>query len=75
MTIVIHSKVVDVRELRQVIRAQRADPHDPSSAVQTTEINLGWFIRMEGSWEALHVGFEKPEFEKGDKVQIRISKA
>ena len=34
----------------------------------------GWFLFLEGSYEALHVGFEKPAFEKGDAVKITLEK-
>lgn len=36
--------------------------------------SMGWFIHFVGSWEALHVGPDKPDMEKGDKVKITLEK-
>lgn len=36
--------------------------------------SLGWFIFMDGSYEALHVGKEKPELQKGDRIKITLEK-
>lgn len=37
------------------------------------EASLGWFIIMEGSWEALYVGTTKPRVKVGDTATIRIT--
>lgn len=34
----------------------------------------GWFLHLEGSWEAIYVGVTRPDIEKGDTVLISISK-
>lgn len=34
----------------------------------------GWFIYLEGSYEAIHVGKDKPELVKGDRVKITIER-
>lgn len=34
----------------------------------------GWFVYLEGSYEAIHVGAEKPELTKGDRVRITIER-
>lgn len=31
---------------------------------------LGWYVHFEGSWESLYMGHEKPDFVKGQKVEI-----
>lgn len=38
------------------------------------EVSRGWFLYLEGSHEALHVGMEKPELVKGDRVRITLEK-
>ena len=38
------------------------------------DISKGWFLYLEGSHEALHVGMEKPELVKGDRVKITLEK-
>jgi hypothetical protein len=39
-----------------------------------TERNLGWFLAMEGSYEALPLGPTKPTLEVGDKILVTIEK-
>jgi len=34
----------------------------------------GWFIRFNGSYEALHVGTEKPEMGVGDRIKLTVEK-
>lgn len=38
------------------------------------EVSDGWFVRYEGSFEALHVGEEKPDLAVGDTVTISFRK-
>lgn len=35
---------------------------------------LGWFVHLQGSFEALHVGMEEPTLKPGDKVKITLEK-
>lgn len=34
----------------------------------------GWFVFLEGSYEKLHLGTEKPDWKKGDKIRITMEK-
>jgi hypothetical protein len=36
--------------------------------------SLGWYIHLEGSYEALYVGVERPVLQQGDRVSITIEK-
>jgi hypothetical protein len=36
--------------------------------------SMGWYIRLEDSWEALFVGYEEPNITAGDRVKITITK-
>jgi hypothetical protein len=38
------------------------------------EESMGWYLFLEGSWEGLQVGAERPNLEVGDKVLITIRK-
>lgn len=38
------------------------------------EVSRGWFVLLEGSWEALYLGPEKPGLVAGDKVKITLEK-
>jgi hypothetical protein len=33
---------------------------------------LGWFILLEGSWESLYIGDERPQLEVGQRVVVTI---
>lgn len=44
------------------------------SATVFNQVSLGWFILYEGSWEAIHVGYDKPSWKVGDKVKITMEK-
>jgi hypothetical protein len=34
--------------------------------------DLGWYLLLDGSWEYLHVGDEKPDFTVGQRVVVTI---
>lgn len=36
--------------------------------------SLGYFVLLEGSYEAIHLGAEPPELKIGDRVKITIEK-
>lgn len=38
------------------------------------DISRGWFALLEGSWEALHLGKDKPELKPGDKIKVIIER-
>lgn len=66
---IIRTKVTKVDELFEQIHVSGVG----KEAVFKKQ-SRGWFLLLEGSHEALHVGFEKPTFNPGDKVEIVIRK-
>jgi len=38
------------------------------------EVDRGYFMLMDGSHEAIHIGFGEPMFKVGDKVKITIQR-
>lgn len=66
---VINSKVADVKEEFQPCWISGFG----KDAVFENR-SRGWFIYLEGSYEALHVGKEKPELQKGDRIKITLEK-
>ena len=34
----------------------------------------GWYMQLEGSWESLYAGMEKPDFAVGERVKVKIEK-
>lgn len=40
-----------------------------------TKEDQGWFILLDGSHEALHVGFDEPRFKVGDRVKVTLERA
>lgn len=64
---VFHSRVQSVGERERVVRGYK----EADQTVTITE-PLGWFVHLEGSQEALFVGYEKPPFQKGQTVKVTI---
>lgn len=72
-TYLIRTRVARVEEKFLTIY-QNLEEAKTESQVEKERQSIGWFIRMEGSSEYLHLGAEKPELEAGDKVEIMIRK-
>ncbi len=34
----------------------------------------GWFMHLNGSYEAIHMGFEEPKFKQGDKIRVTFER-
>lgn len=56
-----------VESRSHIVRGYKKD----GESVFDTE-NLGWFIVLTGSWEALYVGQEPPDLKVGDRVEVII---
>lgn len=63
------SKVLDVAE-RVTRKWQRGSGNDAIFV----EKSLGYYALFEGSFEAIHLGFDPPAFRVGDKVKITFEK-
>lgn len=69
MKIRIPTRVLKLEEKHIVISGKK---NESGEATLVSE-NLGWFVHFEGSWEALFVGYDKPEgLDKGTEVDIII---
>lgn len=55
-------------------RFRRVHLHGAGDAAQFREESLGWFVWLEGSYEMLGVGPEKPALAIGDRIRITIEK-
>lgn len=63
-----YSKVKELGPRKEISRAYKIDDR-----VECETRELGWFMLLEGSWEALYVGGTKPEaLEIGDEVEVII---
>jgi hypothetical protein len=68
---VIRTYVENVSEQHRVVSVKK----DAVTGEVTSEaVFLGWFIRLRGSQEQLHVGWQKPDLAIGDQVKITIEK-
>lgn len=66
----IPTKVLKLEEKTQVVKGW-VDPI--TKEVNVTRKSLGWFVHFEGSYEALFVGWERPEgLEPETEVDIII---
>lgn len=69
MTYLFRTRVVSVdREIRKV------DFRKDGDAWTYREVDLGFYLLLEGSQEKLFVGFDQPDMKKGDEVVVRISR-
>jgi hypothetical protein len=69
MNIRIPTRVMKLVEESRVVSSRKGE----GDTVLCTSETLGWFVHFEGSYEALFVGFEKPEgFDPGTEVDILI---
>jgi hypothetical protein len=69
MNIRIPTRVKKLEEKKRISYSRK----DKNGEVVTIMENLGWFVHIEGSWEALFVGYEKPlDLETGSEVDIII---
>ena len=69
-SIVIPTKIRKIEQKKRLARAWMDENNRP----QIEEEILGWAILMEGSWEWLFIGHEKPDLEVGDPVKIIIER-
>ncbi len=65
----IYSKVISLER-----RYKRVHVSDIGADAIFEKQDLGWFVHLAGSWEALYLGEEKPDFIVGDQVKISITK-
>ena len=63
----IKTRVKSIEFRTRVVRTDKVD----DAVVATTE-DIGWFVCFEGSWEAMFLGFEKPELVKGQGIEITV---
>ncbi len=63
----VHTTVKSVEFIKRAVRGRMIG----GQAVMEEE-DLGWFVCFEGSWERLHLGNEKPNLVRGQKVVITI---
>jgi len=69
MNIRIPTRVLKLEERNRIVSARKNE----DGTVTFRHENLGWFVHFEGSYEALFVGFEKPEeLAPGIEVDILI---
>jgi hypothetical protein len=45
---------------------------DGSKLPVCDEKSIGWYIKLEGSWESMYVGLEKPDLAEGQAVTVSI---
>lgn len=69
--------VLNVEERNQTEHSNwRRDPNDPTrtkNISDSKQVSLGWFVRFTDS-SAMYFGMDKPDFGKGDTIQITAIK-
>ena len=64
---VFKSKVLKIEQKSRVLRAWKE-----GDDVKTDIEQLGWFMLLEGSFESIYMGEEKPAFGVGQSVTVTI---
>jgi hypothetical protein len=59
-----------LKRIEERFREKWLSGHGDTSKFE--KISIGWFIHLEGSWESLFIGYEKPDLNVGDNVIITI---
>lgn len=67
--IVIPTRVAELFEHQRHVRSTKI-----GNEVVSSYAKVGWFVRFEGSYEALFMGLDRPDLNVGDTVEIRIRK-
>lgn len=63
-----YSKVKELAPRKKLVRSYKIDDN-----VECEMQDMGWYMLLEGSWEALYVGGEQPEgLNVGDEVEVII---
>lgn len=72
---VINTRVRSVAEEFKMTNYRKVKGTDGApDYTESDRVSLGWFILLEGSYEKLGVGAEKPVMAKGDRVTITLEK-
>jgi len=66
---VTHTRVLSVRE-----EFRKTYVSGFGESAKFNERSLGWYAHLEGSYESLHLGSERPEIHAGDRVKITVEK-
>jgi len=61
-----------VLEVKEVFRKEHVSGAGPEAVFR--DVSRGWFLLLEDSYEAIHVGHEKPGLAPGDQIEILIRK-
>jgi hypothetical protein len=63
-----YSTVKKVEHKRRILRGWK----DVNDKEQFEYEDMGWYLLLDGSWEYLHVGKDRPDFEVGQRVEVTI---
>lgn len=62
------SSITKIEEHKRIVRGYK----DEHGQAQFEEKSLGWFIHLDGSWESLGVGAEKPDLNVGQQMKVLL---
>ena len=68
MKIKFTAKVVKIEEKFEKTHIRGVGPD-----AEFKDVSLGWFVSFQGSYESIHVGFEKPTTKFGDIATVEIT--
>ena len=66
------TRVITIKEHFESTNWRLEDQGDGRKVPTCDQRSLGWYIKLEGSWESMYVGMEKPDLVQGQAVTISI---
>jgi hypothetical protein len=67
--------VINTRVKRVEERVERFNWHRDADGQSTCDTrSIGWWVVLEGSWEGLYLGNERPTLAVGDAVRVTLER-
>jgi len=66
-----NSKIISIKEHFEPVN-WRMEVQDGKKIPVCDQHSIGWYVKLEGSWESMYVGDEKPNLTEGEKVTVSI---
>jgi len=63
-----YSTVKKLEEKKRIVSGRKISDDE----VKLETENLGWFLLLDGSWEAIYAGDTQPDFRVGQRVEVTI---
>ena len=69
---VFRTKVTSIREEFIKTNWHTVKDGNGKASQECDTVSIGWFLSLQGSYESLHLGHEKPDLVVGQKIEIIV---